>query len=137
MPTNAEYTHTVTVIASDIDELDHVNNVVYLQYAQDIATAHWQSVASSELQEQVIWVARRHEIDYLKQAVLGDTLVVKTRVGDYTAATWDRHYEIFREKDGQLLVKAKSVWVPLDRQTHRIKRLEGAILQCFLGEKKL
>ena len=82
MPSNSEYTHNVIVVETDIDELNHVNNVVYLQYAQDIATAHWESVASPELQEKVIWVARRHEIDYLKQALLGDKLVIKTRVGE-------------------------------------------------------
>jgi acyl-CoA thioester hydrolase len=133
MPSNSEYTHNVIVVETDIDESNHVNNVVYLQYAQDIATAHWESVASPELQEKVIWVARRHEIDYLKQALLGDKLVIKTRVGEYTAATWERHYEMFRESDGQLLVRAKSVWVPLDRNTHRVKRIEGEILCCFLG----
>jgi acyl-CoA thioester hydrolase len=131
MYSNSSYSHTVLVSETDIDELQHVNNVVYLQYAQDIATAHWRSVAPLRMQESVVWVARRHEIDYLKQAVLGDTLLIKTWVGDYTAATWDRHYEIYRVPDNQLLVKAKSIWVALDRQTMRVKRLDASILDCF------
>jgi acyl-CoA thioester hydrolase len=131
MSSNASYSHTIVVSDADIDELNHVNNVVYLQYAQDIATAHWKSVASDEMQASVVWMARRHEIDYLKQAVLGDVLQVKTWVGEFTAATWERHYEIYRASDNQLLVKAKSIWVPLDRQTHRIKRIDGKILGCF------
>lgn len=131
MSSNASYSHTIVVSDADIDELNHVNNVVYLQYAQDIATAHWKSVASDEMQANVVWMARRHEIDYLKQAVLGDVLQVKTWVGEFTAATWERHYEIYRTSDNQLLVKAKSIWVPLDRKTHRIKRIDGEILECF------
>jgi acyl-CoA thioester hydrolase len=131
MPSNSSYSHAVLVSEADIDELQHVNNVVYLQYAQDVATAHWRNVAPLSMQESVVWVARRHEIDYLKQAVLGDTLLVKTWVGDYTAATWERHYEIYRASDNQLLVKAKSVWVALDRQTMRVKRLDESILDCF------
>jgi acyl-CoA thioester hydrolase len=131
MSSNASYSHTIVVTDADIDELNHVNNVVYLQYAQDIATAHWKSVASDEMQANVVWMARRHEIDYLKQAVLGDVLQVKTWVGDFTAATWERHYEIYRVSDNQLMVKAKSIWVPLDRHTHRIKRIDGEILECF------
>lgn len=133
MSANAAYSHTIVVAENDIDELNHVNNAVYLQYVQEAATAHWQHAASEKLLNEVVWMVRRHEIDYLGQAVLGDTLLVKTWVGQYTAATWDRHYEVYREKDNRLLVKAMSVWVPLDRQTHRIKRIEGALLACFLG----
>jgi acyl-CoA thioester hydrolase len=125
--------HTVTVAEGDIDALHHVNNVVYLQYCQDAATAHWQRVASAALQETMVWVVRRHEIEYLKQAVLGDVLHIKTWTGDYTAATWDRHYEIYRAADQQLLVKAKSVWVPIDRATMRVKRVDDAIKGCFLA----
>ena len=29
------------VVTSDIDELNHVNNVVYLQWIQNIANLHW------------------------------------------------------------------------------------------------
>jgi acyl-CoA thioester hydrolase len=133
MSPNAAFALTMVVSAADIDELNHVNNAVYLQYVQEAAMSHWQSVASKSLQDEVVWMVRRHEIDYLRQAVLGDTLHIKTWVGQYTAATWDRHYEIYRVSDNRLLVKAMSVWVPLDRQTHRIKRLEGALLDCFLG----
>lgn len=133
MPANAAYSLKIVVSKNDIDELNHVNNAVYLQYVQEAATAHWQHAASEKLLNEVVWMVRRHEIDYLGQAVLGDTLLVKTWVGEYTAATWDRHYEIYRKKDNRLLVKAMSVWVPLDRQTHRIKRIEGALLACFLG----
>ncbi|AEI50447.1 acyl-CoA thioesterase [Runella slithyformis] len=136
MSSNAPYCHTIVVSENDIDELNHLNNAVYLHYVQEAATAHWQYAASDALLEAVVWMVRRHEIDYLRQAVAGDTLLVKTWVGKYTAATWDRHYEIYREKDNVLLVKAMSVWVPLDRQTHRIKRIEGELLACFLGGER-
>ena len=132
MSSDAAFLHTIVVTATDIDELNHVNNAVYLQYAQEAATAHWLHLASEDLREQVIWMVRRHEIDYLRQAVLGDTLLISTWVGQYTAATWERHYEIHRAADRQLLVKAKSIWVPMDRQTLRVKRIEGDLLACFL-----
>jgi len=128
----SSYIHTVVVSEADIDALHHVNNVVYLQYTQDAATAHWMHVASPSLQESMVWVVRRHEIDYLKQAVLGDTLHIKTWVGAYTAATWDRHYEIYRATDNQLLVKAMSIWIPMDRQSMRIKRLDEELRKWFL-----
>jgi acyl-CoA thioester hydrolase len=131
MSSNSSYLHTIVVSEADIDGMNHVNNVVYLQYTQDTATAHWLSKASKELLENVVWMVRRHEIDYLKQAVLGDTLLIKTWVGEYTAVTWERHYEIYRASDNQLLVKAKSIWVPMDRHTLRLKRIDGELLECF------
>ena len=49
---------------ADIDENGHVNNVVYLRWAQDMGTAHWRSLAPAEDQAAWAWVALRHEIDY-------------------------------------------------------------------------
>lgn len=122
---------TKVVAEADIDMLNHVNNAVYLQYLQEAAIAHWESRASTDLQNEVSWIVRRHEIDYLKAAVLGDSLQIKTWVGAYNAATWDRHYEIYHKVNQQLLVKAKSVWVAVDRRSMRVRRIEGSLKDCF------
>ena len=34
------------VTNEDIDDLGHVNNVVYLRWVQDVAAAHWQSATT-------------------------------------------------------------------------------------------
>jgi acyl-CoA thioester hydrolase len=81
------YQHQIQVEATDIDELNHVNNIVYLRYVQEVAQAHWLATASKKLQEQMSWVARRHEIDYLKQAFLGDSLLIKTWVESFSGVT--------------------------------------------------
>ena len=67
---------SVSVMPGDIDEQNHVNNTVYLRWVQEIATAHWQAIASSEAQEGVGWVVLRHEIDYKTPACLGDDVVL-------------------------------------------------------------
>ena len=69
------FEHAFKVAPKDIDRLGHVNNVVYLRYAQDAAVAHWNSVVDQEHRESLVWVVRRHEIDYLKPAVESDELV--------------------------------------------------------------
>ncbi len=55
------------VEAADIEEMDHVNNTVYLRWVQDAATAHWRSIASDEEFQSIQWVVLRHEIDYRRQ----------------------------------------------------------------------
>ena len=52
----------LAIAPDDIDELGHVNNVVYLRWAQDVATAHWRAAATTEQQDGIAWVALRHEI---------------------------------------------------------------------------
>ncbi|MGZ3303044.1 MAG: thioesterase family protein, partial [Isosphaeraceae bacterium] len=42
------FEHAFQVSREDIDRLGHVNNVVYLRYAQDAAVAHWYAVVDQE-----------------------------------------------------------------------------------------
>src|SRR5438105_2966053 len=64
----------ISVQPEDIDTMGHVNNIVYLRWVQDAATAHWMAAATEEQKAEYAWVVVRHEIDYLRPAVLGDEL---------------------------------------------------------------
>lgn len=121
----------VEVTQEHIDALNHVNNVVYVQFMQDVADKHWHSIPLSKNEKKLIWVVRRHEIDYLYPAVLHDILLVRTWTGEHSTVTWNRHYEIIRVADQKKIIEAKSVWVLLDRSTNRPKRIDDAILQRF------
>ena len=59
-----KFSHSFRVFAAEIDAQNHVNNVAYLQWIQDIAVAHWQTAATAEQLENYTWVVIRHEIDY-------------------------------------------------------------------------
>jgi len=128
------YEHVFRVPSADIDRLGHVNNVVYLRYAQDVAVAHWKSAVPKEQRDTLVWVVRRHEIDYLKPAVADDELLARTWVGEASGATMDRFIEIHRPGDGELLVRVRSVWVALDPATMRPRRVTDAIRAYFDDE---
>jgi acyl-CoA thioester hydrolase len=49
----------------------HVNNIVYLRWAQEMAIAHWRARASAEMLTSYVWVVVRHEVDYRAPLVLG------------------------------------------------------------------
>ena len=123
----------IKVIAQDIDELNHVNNIVYLRYVQEAASGHWHTVPD-EIASQIIWVARRHEIDYLKPAFLGDELVVKTWVDSFVGVKSLRHCEIMRGED--VLARSITHWIALDAQTLRPKRITEEIVSKFFPETK-
>ncbi|HEV8598300.1 MAG TPA: acyl-CoA thioesterase [Gemmatimonadales bacterium] len=121
----------ILVGPEDIDDLGHVNNVVYLRWMQQAATAHWECVADAATRAAVHWVVIRHEIDYKAQAFAGEQLVVRTRVGEATAATWERHTEVRRVSDDKLLAQCRSVYVALDPVTARPRRIDASLRTPF------
>jgi acyl-CoA thioester hydrolase len=129
-PVATPFEQPITVSPDDLDELNHVNNVVYLRWVQDIATAHWTAIAPAEALESIAWVARRHEIDYLNAVVLGDDLVIRTWVGKAEGLTFERLTEI-RRADGQVVARACTLWVPIDRRTGRPRRVSDEVRALF------
>jgi len=125
------FEHAFRVEPADIDRMGHVNNVVYLRYAQDAAVAHWKAAAPPEHAEGLVWVARRHEIDYLRPALPDDELLARTWVGGSTGATYERFIEIHRPRDATLLAKVRSVWVALDARTLRPRRVTDDLRASF------
>ncbi|WP_439545852.1 acyl-CoA thioesterase [Sandarakinorhabdus sp.] len=121
----------VTAGAADIDELGHVNNAVYLRWIQDVATAHWSAVAAPEHLAAYVWVVTRHEIDYLRPTLLGETLTLTTWVGEPKGARFDRYVDI-SGAEGQLRVKAVTTWAILDRASGRLARVRPEIAAPFM-----
>ena len=130
------YRMPLEVLPAHIDRLGHVNNVVYLQWMQTVAEAHWRAVARPEDQAGIVWVVTRHEIDYESPAFPGDRLEARTWVGEWTAATCERFIEIRRASDARLLVRARSVWVALDAKTGRPKRIARGLAERFVTPRE-
>ena len=128
---SAPFEMTVSVLPDDIDELDHVNNTVYLRWVQDVATAHWRAIASPEAQTTIAWVVLRHEIDYKTSATFGEQILLRTWVGKATRLTFERFTEISRNSDGQLLSKARTLWCPINAQTGRPVRVPAEVRERF------
>jgi acyl-CoA thioester hydrolase len=128
---SAVFEMIISVLPGDIDEQNHVNNTVYLRWVQDVATAHWRTVASPKAQETIGWVVLRHEIDYKGPATLGDEMVLRTWVGKATRLTFERFTEIRRNRDGRLLSEARTLWCPIDAQTGRPVRVSEEVRSRF------
>jgi acyl-CoA thioester hydrolase len=109
----------ITVREEDIDQLGHVNNVVYLRWVQEAATAHWQVLASEEERRRLFWVVMRHEIDYKRPALMDDELMARTWVGTARGLAFERFTEIVRVDDRKVLARARTLWCPVDAQTLR------------------
>lgn len=66
------------VVEADIDLMGHVNNIVYLRWVQEVATAHWNAAATEQQKTDYAWVVLRHEIDYKRPALLSEALEART-----------------------------------------------------------
>ncbi|MDF1503422.1 thioesterase family protein [Roseisolibacter sp. H3M3-2] len=115
----------------DLDAQAHVNNVVYVRWVMDAATAHWEARTGADDRAAVAWVATRHEIDYLAPALLGDELVVRTRVGHAKGLTFERHTEVRRVADDRVLARSRTLWCPVDPGTGRPRRVPPHLRALF------
>ena len=118
---------TRRVEARDLDERAHVNNVVYLQWVQEAAAAHWATLAPEGARDELAWVALRHEIDYLKPGLLGDDIAITTWVGVAEGLSFERFTEIRRGPDAVLLARARTLWCPVDARTGKPRRVSAEV----------
>ena len=126
---SVSYSYKLKVKEAHIDNLSHVNNVVYLQWVNDISEKHWNLLSQNGLKDKYFWVVLRHELDYLNQAVLHDELTLVTWVGESKGVKSVRHVSIYKEDT--LLLKAASTWCLIDAKTLRPTRIKNDILDLI------
>ncbi|MCK0129552.1 acyl-CoA thioesterase [Erythrobacter sp. F6033] len=127
----SRFTKPFTAAPEHIDELGHVNNSVWVQWIQNLATAHWDAVADPAHREQFFWVVIRHEIDYRGNIAAGETAQGETWIPDAPrGAKSVRHVE-FTDQSGKRLVSAQTTWAMLDRATGRLARVRPEVLARF------
>ena len=125
------YEKILMVQQDDLDELNHVNNIRYLDWVQQVSKDHWEKVTTPKIRAKLLWVVRKHEISYLKSALLGDVLKIKTQIIAQTGPISKRIVEIRNNKTDALLVKASTEWCLLDATSFKPKRVPREITSLF------
>lgn len=123
----------ITVQKEHLDEMNHVNNVQYLQWVQDVAKAHWENAAMTHWLEEYAWVALSHHIEYKKPAFLGEKLVLKTHVHEFTGMKSIRLVRIFRKETEELLVQSRTEWCMIRKDNLRPVRVPEEIVKPFFN----
>ncbi|MDO6596947.1 acyl-CoA thioesterase [Oceanihabitans sp. 2_MG-2023] len=118
---------TVTVTQEDLDELNHVNNIRYIQWIQDIAKAHWQQIAPDAIYNSYFWVVRRHVVDYKSSALLNDRVNITTKFMDSQGATAKSIIEMHNDSTQKLLLRAETTWCLMGKETKRPTRVTKEI----------
>ncbi|WP_440615420.1 acyl-CoA thioesterase [Cysteiniphilum sp. 6C5] len=121
------------VMAEHIDANQHVSNIVYIKWMQDIAVMHsdacgWDTKRYH--QNHCTWVAKTHFIDYIKQVFLGEVIEARTWVDEIKRSTALRKYEFINQR-GEIVAKAETNWVFINTETQRIQRVLPEVREDF------
>ena len=126
------FVRSIAPAPADFDELGHVNNAVYLRWAQEMAVAHWGAAAGDALKQAYVWVVLRHEIDYRDPVLPGDVVIGRTWISPTAdGPRFDRYVDIRKDGAARSAASLKSTWVLLDATTRRPRRVGGDILEAF------
>jgi acyl-CoA thioester hydrolase len=131
----AIYFHEHTVQHDEIDGQGHANNVVYVKWMQDAALAHSsaQGWTPERYREAGIgWVARSHFIEYLRPALAGDAIVVRTWVSGFERVRSTRRYEMIRAGGETVLARAETTWAFLRLDDGRPIRIPAEVAEAFI-----
>jgi acyl-CoA thioester hydrolase len=114
-----------------IDANGHVNNVVYLAWAQDLAIAHWSARASTQDQARWAWVVLRHEVDYRRPLRLGETALGRTWVDEAPEGPRFARFCRIDAPDGAMCAQVRTVWCLVDPATGRPQRVPLRMVEIF------
>ena len=139
MNTDAQhhFIRTFTAAPQHIDELGHVNNSVWVQWIQDLATAHWEAAADPAHLEAFFWVVVRHEIDYRGNIARGESAEGATWIPEAPRGATSDRLVAFRNASGKEIVSARTTWAMLDRQTQRLARVRPEVIAPFQDPKTI
>ncbi|MDR2234939.1 MAG: acyl-CoA thioesterase [Chryseobacterium sp.] len=124
---NLVYEKQIKVTEEHIDQNKHVNNVQYVHWVEEAAAEHWDLLKQQTEYVNDVWMLVDHHIQYKKQVYLGEMITVKTYPKTPEGIRQPRKVEFYC--NGQLVVDSQTLWVLMDKETQKIKRLESSWLE--------
>jgi acyl-CoA thioester hydrolase len=122
---------SITVTTDDLDDRNHVNNVRYVQWVQDIAEANWILNTSNTTRDKYYWIMLSHHIQYKAEAVLGDNLLLKTFVTKAEGLKSTRVVEIYNKNTNKLLTTSETIWCFMSHETNKPTRITQDVIDLF------
>ncbi|MBV8756235.1 MAG: acyl-CoA thioesterase [Deltaproteobacteria bacterium] len=123
----------ITASDADIDELDHVSNLVYLRWVLEVAMEHSRAKGWDHPQYRAlgsVFIVRRHELDYLAPVLRGELVIAETWVASWKGASCVRATEIKRGE--QVVLRAATTWAFVSLTSGRPQRIPEELLAAFV-----
>ncbi len=126
------YSIEYTVTKEDLDINNHVNNVQYVQWIQDISEEHWLHCEDFLDNKGYVWFVLSHFVEYKKPSVDGDILTIETFVESFEGSVSNRAVEIRNAETGKMLVKSLTRWCLINPERNRPMRIPQEIVDLDL-----
>jgi YbgC/YbaW family acyl-CoA thioester hydrolase len=122
-----------TVRHYELDGNGHVNNAVYLNYAEHLTLLHAELSGFGQswtTQRGGAWLVHRNLADYHRPAYYGDLLDLRVRVLYVRGTRGIRHTQIRRENGGELCAEVLTEWVWTRLVDGRPGRVPAEVVQA-------
>lgn len=116
--------------AADLDDLNHVNNLRYIDWVLEISELHWKTKTSEEIRNQFGWVVLEQHIYYKRPAKLDDELQLKTWIASCEGVKSERKTSI-RNSKNQLILEASTLWCLIDLHHQKPARITPNIVAPY------
>ena len=131
-PKEGAYVHTFTVEDRDIDALGHANNVSFIRWINEAAIAHSSQVGfgiDTCLKLGLVWVVRRHDVEYLRPAFVGERIEALTWPETLSGATSVRR-TLFR-RAAEILARSETTWALFEPSSQRPRRIPAEMRAAY------
>jgi len=132
-----EHAERWTVRTYEGDENGHVNNAVYVQWAEHLTARHAEATGFGRewsIERGGAWLVRRHEVVYHRPARRFDEVELKVRVVSVSGVRGRRQTTIRRVADGTLLAEIASEWVWVRLSDGRPSAVPSEIVDAYRDE---
>jgi acyl-CoA thioester hydrolase len=128
------FSETWQVRQYELDQFGHVNNAVYLNWVEQVATDHVEALGFGRdwaLVHAGGWVVREHHVTYHRPALFGDVVTITTLPQSLAGVRGLRRTEIHHAVDGTLLTEVLTEWVWVRAVDGRPTRVPAELLRIF------
>ena len=130
----AVHTATFRVRHYECDAYGHLNNANYARYMQEAAFDASAAVGYSKDRYEgmgFLWLAHETDIEFLLPVRYGDTVEVRTWVGDFRRVRSRRYYEFRLAGQDDLVARASTDWVYIEAATERPAVVPPDMIEAF------
>lgn len=127
------HSETWQVRSYELDSNGHVNNAVYLSWAEETTIRHAEAAGYGREWARSrggAWVIRRSEVIYHSPALYGDLVEISVRVELVRGARGVRRTFIRRIEDGRLLAEVATEWAWIRLSDGRPARVPAELVEA-------
>ena len=118
------------VTQADLDDLNHVNNLRYIEWVLEISELHWKTKTSEEIRNRYGWVVLEQHIFYKNPTRINEEINLKTWIASSKGVKSERKTTL-HDAGGKLILEASTLWCLIDLIHQKPARITPEIVEPY------